>query len=222
MSSDRLLASRLYNLLLRWFTDHRPTPGWTSQVYTCHLSPIPAERSKCDPLPLRRLHRTNHIPERAKTTHSCFYTRGEEARQLRCEQFITYIATQKLMAMHMQNHATSTEHESEKRHCREKPRSKVHVATYIFWREAMGRQKLRNHFGTAAVLGRSQFVLKQLVLLMLLLSTPGNGYLDPLKRTDKPQHTYIHIYIYVYTQIYIYIYVRIQSACMYVYIYILV
>ena len=47
---------------------------------------------------------------------------------------------------------------------------------------------------------------------MLLLSTPGNGYLEPLQKTDKPQHTYIHIYIYVYTQIYIYIYVRKQLS----------
>ena len=64
---------------------------------------------------------TNHIPESTKTTHSCFYTRGEEARQLRCEQFITYIATQRLMAMHMQKHATSAKDESEKRHCRKEP-----------------------------------------------------------------------------------------------------
>ena len=34
----------------------------------------------------------------------------------------------------------------------------------------MGRQKLRNHFGTAAVLGRSQFVLKR-ASLHLIVST---------------------------------------------------
>ena len=42
-----------------------PPPGWPSQVYKCRHSPIQNQRSKCDPFPLRRLHRTPHSPERA-------------------------------------------------------------------------------------------------------------------------------------------------------------
>ena len=36
----------------------------------------------------------------------------------------------------------------------------MHAYTHIFWRETMGRQKHGDHFGTVAVLGRSQFVLR--------------------------------------------------------------
>ena len=66
------------------------------------------------------------------------------------------------------------------------------AATHILWREAMGRQKLGNHFGTASVLGRTQFVLREFVQKVQKVA---------ILVYRREQHVYIYILVTIYIDI---------------------